>query len=100
MGLRNLLNVAFEYDVATLSLPILLKEQVSEVEGSYKPEECTRAADMVIKFVKVFLIEKSAAEDNSLKSINFLCSRSMFSHYHGVIDNIFARYSTRAFLHA
>jgi hypothetical protein len=98
-GLRNLLDVAFEYDVATLSMPILLKEQVSEIEASYKPEECARAADVVLKFVKVFLIEKSAAEDNSLKSINFLCSRNMFTHYHGVIDNIFARYSTRAFMH-
>jgi hypothetical protein len=35
-GLRNILSIAHDYDVGTISLPIILKELQSEVESSHR----------------------------------------------------------------
>ncbi len=114
-GLRSILAIAHDYDVGTISLPIILKELQSEVESSNRVparararrtwlgphysrvhgqvEDCTRAAEVVVKSVKSFLNDKAAAEDASLKAVQFLCGSAFFAPYLNTLNNVCGRFA-------
>lgn len=92
-GLRSILAIAHDYDVGTISLPIILKELQSEVESSNRVEDCTRAAEVVVKSVKSFLNDKAAAEDASLKVVQFLCGSAFFAPYLNTLNNVCGRFA-------
>jgi hypothetical protein len=56
-------------------------------------EDCTRAAEVVVKSVKSFLNDKAAAEDASLKVVQFLCGSTFFAPYLNTLNNVCGRFA-------
>jgi hypothetical protein len=48
---------------------------------------------VVIKSVKSFLNDKAAAEDASLKAVQFLCGRALFTPYLNTLNNVYGRFA-------
>ncbi|XP_031640489.1 protein C12orf4 homolog [Contarinia nasturtii] len=69
LGLRNILKTASRYDVTNLSIPALLRHEMSE---DMTVPWCNRRADLVFKCAKGFIIESASwggAELNTLQLV-------------------------------
>jgi hypothetical protein len=68
-GLRNILTVASHYDIATLSLPILLVEP--EFRHLYSDGQGIKRAEEVIRTIRGFLVQ-NAASGTPLKTVRLV----------------------------
>lgn len=57
MGLRNILKTASRHDVTTLTIPALLRHEMSE---DMTVQWCMRRAELVFKCAKGFMIESAS----------------------------------------
>lgn len=72
LGLRNVLKIAYIYDIANISIPLLLLHDMNE---DITIQWCLRRAELVLKCVKGFMIEMSSLlslNDNENKTIQFV----------------------------
>mgnify|MGYP001413945868 CR=1 FL=1 len=68
-GLRNILTVASQYDITTLTLPALFIEP--EFKHLFSDQQCIKRAEAVIREVRGFLVESSATY-SSLRTIRLV----------------------------
>ncbi|KAG6444247.1 hypothetical protein O3G_MSEX003306 [Manduca sexta] len=68
LGLRNVLKAACSNDVTSISLPLLLRHELSEeMTGAW----CARRAELVLKCVKGFVLEAAGAGGAELRTLHF-----------------------------
>ena len=89
-GLRNVLHLAFQYDIYVLSVPLLL---VNQIQPDMTVAWCVRRAEMVLKCFKGFMLENSHLASNYPRTIQFLVpseiSREMFEQFSAMIPAVF-----------
>ena len=89
-GLRNVLNLAFQYDIYVLSVPLLL---VNQMQPDMTVAWCVRRAEVVLKCFKGFMLENSHLASNYPRTIQFLVpaeiSREMFEQFSAMIPAVF-----------
>lgn len=76
LGLRNVLKIAYIYDIAHISIPLLLLHDMNE---DITIQWCLRRAELVLKCVKGFMIEMSSLlslNDNENKTIQFVVPKA------------------------
>lgn len=90
LGLRNILKVACSNDVTTLTLPVLLRHDMSE---EMTVAWCAKRAELILKCVKGFMIEMASWGGSELKNIQFLLpagiSEELFQTLAGLLPTIF-----------
>lgn len=96
-GLRNIVKAVVRYDMAQLSLPLLLLPEETVIDDPFPV--CLRRAEMVLKAVKGLLIEQRATKAASTVSssgsrlIQFLLPRAttpeQFAAYRQVLTTVF-----------
>ena len=90
LGLRNILKVANRYDCHQLTIPALLKHQMSE---EMTLSWCVRRAELVLKCTKGFMIESSSWGGNELSTLQLLLphdiSEELFTTISQMVPNIF-----------
>ena len=72
LGLRNILKIAYIYDISHVSIPLLLLHQMNE---DITIQWCLRRAELILKCVKGFMIELSSLlslNENENKTIQFV----------------------------
>lgn len=89
LGLRNILKVANRYDVTQLTIPALLKNEMSE---EMTLSWCLRRAELILKCTKGFMIESSST-GSELSTLQLLLpsdiSDELFSSISQMIPSIF-----------
>lgn len=90
LGLRNILKVANRYDCHQLTIPALLRHQMSE---EMTMSWCVRRAELVLKCTKGFMIESSSWSGSELSTLQLLLphdiSEELFATISSMIPNIF-----------
>lgn len=90
LGLRNILKVANRYDCHQLTIPALLKHQMSE---EMTQSWCIRRAELILKCTKGFMIESSGWSGSELSTLQLLLphdiSEELFSTISSMVPNIF-----------
>lgn len=90
LGLRNVLKVASRYDCHQLTIPALLKHQMSE---EMTMSWCVRRAELVLKCTKGFMIESSNWSGSELSTLQLLLpndiSEELFSTISSMVPSIF-----------
>ena len=69
LGLRNILKLAYLNDIKTISIPLLL---INEMTDELTIQWCLRRAELVLKCVKGFMIEMSSLSSGSDDNRNVL----------------------------
>lgn len=95
LGLRNILKVANRYDVTQLTIPALLKNEMSE---EMTLSWCLRRAELVLKCTKGFMIESSST-GSELSTLQLLLpsdiSEELFTSISQMIPSIFRVANTK-----
>lgn len=95
LGLRNILKVANRYDVTQLTIPALLKNEMSE---EMTLSWCLRRAELVLKCTKGFMIESSST-GSELSTLQLLLpsdiSEDLFTSISQMIPSIFRVANTK-----
>lgn len=90
LGLRNILKVANRYDCHQLTIPALLKHQMSE---EMTLSWCVRRAELVLKCTKGFMIESSSWSGSELSTLQLLLpneiSDDLFATISSMVPSIF-----------
>lgn len=90
LGLRNILKIASRYDCHQLTIPALLKHQMSE---EMTMAWCIRRAELVLKCTKGFMIESSSWSGVELSTLQLLLpqdiSEELFSTISSMVPSIF-----------
>lgn len=90
LGLRNILKAASRYDCHQLTIPALLKHQMSE---EMTMSWCVRRAELVLKCTKGFMIESSNWSGSDLSTLQLLLphdiSEELFSTISSMVPSIF-----------
>jgi Uncharacterised conserved protein (DUF2362) len=90
LGLRNILKVASRYDCHQLTIPALLKCQMSE---EMTQNWCIRRAELILKCTKGFMIESSSWSGSELSTLQLLLphdiSEELFTTISSMIPSIF-----------
>lgn len=91
MGLRNVLKVASRFDISMLTIPALLRHDMSE---EMTVPWCVRRAELVFKCVKGFMIElASELKGAELSTIQLLLpndiSEELFHTLSGMLPHVF-----------
>ena len=90
LGLRNILKVASRYDCHQLTIPALLKHQMSE---EMTLNWCIRRAELVLKCTKGFMIESSSWSGSELSTLQLLLphdiSDELFTTISSMVPSIF-----------
>lgn len=90
LGLRNILKIASRYDCHQLTIPALLKHQMSE---EMTMPWCIRRAELVLKCTKGFMIESSSWSGVELSTLQLLLpqdiSEELFSTISSMVPSIF-----------
>lgn len=82
LGLRNILKMACSNDVTSISLPVLLKHEMSdEMTTSW----CIRRAELVLKCVKGFMLETASWGGAELKNIQFIVPEGISEDVFGTL---------------
>lgn len=93
LGLRNIMKIAYIYDIAHISIPLLLLHQMNE---DITVQWCLKRAELVLKCVKGFMIEMSSLmsiNDNENKTIQFVVPKVCFILYNfRIIISFFKNY--------
>lgn len=90
LGLRNILKFASRYDCHQLTIPALLKHEMSE---EMTVSWCVRRAELILKCTKGFMIESSSWSGAELSTLQLLLpngiSEELFSTISSMVPNIF-----------
>lgn len=90
LGLRNILKVANRYDCHQLTIPALLKHQMTE---EMTLSWCVRRAELVLKCTKGFMIESSSWSGSELSTLQLLLpneiSDDLFATISSMVPSIF-----------
>ncbi|XP_067617176.1 ferry endosomal RAB5 effector complex subunit 3 [Eurosta solidaginis] len=90
LGLRNILKTASRHDVTTLTIPALLRHEMSEDMTS---QWCMRRAELVFKCAKGFMIESASWGGAELSTLQLLLphdiSEDLFATLAGMVPNVF-----------
>lgn len=90
LGLRNVLKVASRFDCHQLTIPALLKHQMSE---EMTMSWCVRRAELVLKCTKGFMIESSGWSGSELSTLQLLLphdiSEELFTTISSMVPSIF-----------
>lgn len=90
LGLRNILKTASKHDVTTLTIPALLRHEMSE---EMTVSWCMRRAELVFKCAKGFMIESSSWGGTELSTLQLLLphdiSEELFSTLTGMVPHVF-----------
>lgn len=68
-GLKNIMALAAQFDVTTLTVPLLLIDE--ESRHVLSESQYIRRAETVIKSIRAFLTERLSSNDNALRTIQF-----------------------------
>ncbi|CAD6993081.1 protein C12orf4 homolog isoform X2 [Ceratitis capitata] len=90
LGLRNILKTASRHDVTTLTIPALLRHEMSE---DMTVQWCMRRAELVFKCAKGFMIESASWGGAELSTLQLLLphdiSEELFTTLAGMVPNVF-----------
>uniref|UniRef100_A0A1B0BPS2 Macro domain-containing protein n=1 Tax=Glossina palpalis gambiensis TaxID=67801 RepID=A0A1B0BPS2_9MUSC len=90
LGLRNILKTASRHDVTTLTIPALLRHEMSE---DMTVQWCTRRAELVFKCAKGFMIESASWGGAELSTLQLLLphdiSEDLFNILANQVPNVF-----------
>lgn len=90
LGLRNILRVAHERDVCTVTIPLLLVHEMSE---EMTIPWCLKRAELVFKCIKGFMIEMASLVGDETRTVQFLVpkgiSEELFSNLSNLLPAIF-----------
>ncbi|EDW81494.2 uncharacterized protein Dwil_GK12097 [Drosophila willistoni] len=90
LGLRNILKTASRHDITTLTIPALLRHEMSE---DMTVQWCIRRAELVFKCAKGFMIESASWGGAELSTLQLLLpddiSESLFTTLAGMVPNVF-----------
>ncbi|XP_067141961.1 FERRY endosomal RAB5 effector complex subunit 3 isoform X2 [Centruroides vittatus] len=90
LGLRNILRVAHERDICTITIPLLLVHEMSE---EMTIQWCLKRAELVFKCVKGFMIEMASLVGEETRTVQFLVpkgiSEGLFSSLSSMLPSIF-----------
>lgn len=70
-AVRNVLQLAMEYDVSSLAIPLLLVEE-DALDLTYTTNQAIRIAELVVKTVRTFLLQNTRALQNALQTLIFV----------------------------
>lgn len=85
MGLRNILKTASRYDVTNLSIPALLRHEMSE---DMTVPWCARRAELVFKCTKGFMIESASWGGSELNTLQLVLPRDISEELFGILANM------------
>lgn len=101
LGIRNILKIAYLYDIRSISIPLLLMHSMDE---DITIQWCLRRAELTLKCVKGFMIEMSSLlsfNDKESKIIQFVVpketSPELFNSLSAIFPSVF-RLSNTLFL--
>lgn len=90
MGLRNVLKTASQHDITSLTIPALLRHEMSE---DMTVPWCIRRAELVFKCAKGFMIESASWGGAELSTLQLLLphdiSEELFTTLAGMVSNVF-----------
>ncbi|XP_058979439.1 protein C12orf4 homolog [Musca domestica] len=90
LGLRNILKTASRHDVTTLTIPALLRHEMSE---DMTVQWCMRRAELVFKCAKGFMIESASWGGAELSTLQLLLphdiSEELFNTLASMVPNVF-----------
>ncbi|GFS60646.1 protein C12orf4 homolog [Trichonephila inaurata madagascariensis] len=90
LGLRNILRVAHEHDVCTVTIPLLLVHEMSE---EMTIQWCLKRAELMFKCIKGFMIEMASLVGDETRTVQFLVpkgiSEELFSSLSNLLSAIF-----------
>ncbi|KAI8130488.1 hypothetical protein FF38_11855 [Lucilia cuprina] len=90
LGLRNILKTASRHDVTTLTIPALLRHEMSE---DMTVQWCMRRAELVFKCAKGFMIESASWGGAELSTLQLLLphdiSEDLFNTLASMVPNVF-----------
>ncbi|XP_055849191.1 protein C12orf4 homolog [Episyrphus balteatus] len=90
LGLRNILKTASRHDVTTLTIPALLRHEMSE---DMTVQWCMRRAELVFKCAKGFMIESASWGGAELSTLQLLLphdiSEELFTTLAGMVPHVF-----------
>ncbi|XP_030371680.1 protein C12orf4 homolog [Scaptodrosophila lebanonensis] len=90
LGLRNILKTASRHDITTLTIPALLRHEMSE---DMTVQWCMRRAELVFKCAKGFMIESASWGGAELSTLQLLLphdiSEELFTTLAGMVPNVF-----------
>ncbi|XP_017141225.1 protein C12orf4 homolog [Drosophila miranda] len=90
LGLRNILKTASRHDITTLTIPALLRHEMSE---DMTVQWCIRRAELVFKCAKGFMIESASWGGAELSTLQLLLpddiSESLFTTLAGMVPSVF-----------
>mgnify|MGYP002716836185 CR=1 FL=1 len=89
LGLRNILKIAYIYDIANIYLPLLLLDQMYE---DITIQWCLKRAELILKCVKGFMIEMSSLlsiSDSENKTIQFVVPKGISQELFTALSSIF-----------
>ncbi|CAO1431929.1 unnamed protein product [Diamesa serratosioi] len=96
LGLRNILKVASRYDCQQLTIPALLRHEMTE---EMTVGWCVRRAELIFKCTKGFMIESSAWSGTDLLTLQLLLphniSEDLFLNISSMVPNIFRVANTK-----
>lgn len=82
LGLRNVLKTASRYDVTNLSIPALLRHEMSE---DMTVQWCVRRAELVFKCAKGFMIESASWGGSELSNLQLVLPRDITEELFGIL---------------
>lgn len=98
LGLRNILKTASRYDVTNLSIPALLRHEMSE---DMTVPWCNRRADLVFKCAKGFIIESASWGGSELNTLQLVLpqdiSYELFSMLSNTVPQVFRLANAKIF---
>ncbi|XP_064551191.1 protein C12orf4 homolog isoform X1 [Drosophila montana] len=90
LGLRSILKTASRHDITTLTIPALLRHEMSE---DMTVQWCIRRAELVFKCAKGFMIESASWGGAELSTLQLLLphdiSEELFTTLAGMVPNVF-----------
>lgn len=98
LGLRNILKTASRYDVTNLSIPALLRHEMSE---DMTVPWCNRRADLVFKCAKGFIIESASWGGSEINTLQLVLpqdiSYELFSMLSNTVPQVFRLANAKIF---
>lgn len=85
LGLRNVLKTASRHDVTNISIPALLRHEMSE---DMTVSWCTRRAELVFKCAKGFMIESATWGGSELSTLQLVLPRDISEELFGVLSGM------------
>uniref|UniRef100_A0A336M6E5 CSON009604 protein n=1 Tax=Culicoides sonorensis TaxID=179676 RepID=A0A336M6E5_CULSO len=84
-GLRNIIRTANRYDITTLTIPALLKDEMTE---DMTVNWCMRRAELIFKCAKGFMIESANWGGSELNTLQFLLPHNITSDLFQMLASI------------